>query len=362
MDDRKENILALNSLIDSFDIEIFEALSGKEAIELVHKHEFALIYLDVNMPEMDGYDTLRYIRHTPQGLHTPVIFVTAASIGDVDPLEGYSSGAVDFILKPLSPAVVRAKTSVFLNMYLEKEKVRRLIIELESKNNDLDQFNHLISHDLREPLRTIHSYLGVIKEDYCAGLDDKAVEYINVCRKAVQRLQSMITELLSYAKVKYGDKPLKIVDLNNLLTAVQLNISGLIKEAGCKIQVSSLPSICANSVLLTQVFQNLIQNAIQYSKEGLAPYIVIEGKIEGELLHMTFTDNGIGIQPIFAERVFLIFKRLQDKANISGTGIGLAFVKKIIDLHHGEVWIDKEYSDGTCIHITLPINLQHLQE
>lgn len=239
-----------------------------------------------------------------------------------------------------------------------EEELAKRTEELARSNTDLEQFAYVASHDLQEPLRTVASYVQLLQKRYQDKLDQDANEFIAFAVDGVSRMQGLIQGLLQYSRVSTrGQEPVP-TDLNLVVKMVQENLTEAIKQSGAEITVDELPTVKGDSTQLSQVFQNLLTNAIKFRKKDIKPEIHISakksenGNNENEW-RIAVSDNGIGIPKADADRIFVIFQRLHTKEEYEGTGIGLAVVKKIVERHGGKIWIESEVGEGTTFYFTL---------
>lgn len=235
-----------------------------------------------------------------------------------------------------------------------QEGLRQYAVSLERSNKELEHFAYVASHDLQEPLRKIGSFTELLARKYQGQLDEKADAYIGYIVDGAQRLQTLINDLLAFSRVTTKGKEFEPVDCNALLARVQLDLELAVKESSARLSVGDLPTVMADAVQLGQVFQNLIGNAIKYCASGEAPEIDVAAVArEGEWL-FSVRDSGIGIEPQHFERVFQLFQRLHTREEYSGTGIGLALCKKIIERHGGKIWLESAAGRGSTFFFTLP--------
>ncbi len=232
---------------------------------------------------------------------------------------------------------------------------KKLEEELKRSNNELQQFAYVASHDLQEPLRTISSFTQLLERRYKEKLDPDADEFIEYVVEAAQRMQQMILDLLEYSRIMTtGGKFIKI-DPNEALNTALFYLKGLIEDCNVKITHDELPIIIADQGQLTKVFQNLISNSIKFSKPDEPPKIHISAELsENREYIFSVRDNGIGMDPQYAERIFTIFQRLHTLDEYQGTGIGLAVVKRIIERHGGKIWVESELGVGSTFYFTIP--------
>jgi PAS domain S-box-containing protein len=228
-------------------------------------------------------------------------------------------------------------------------------LELEVKNKELEQFAYVASHDLQEPLRTVSNYITVFEDDYATLMDDTAKKYLAAIKESTNRMSILIRSLLDFSRLGQNTKLTKI-DCNKLVANVLADLSILIKASGATIEVMDLPELNAYEIELGQVFQNLITNAIKFSKKNTVPCIYIGAKKLKSKWQFSISDKGIGIPKIHFEKIFDIFQRLHTSTDYEGTGIGLANCKKIIQLHKGEIWLESVPNEGTTFYFTIPVD------
>ncbi|WP_373519987.1 PAS domain-containing protein [Aquiflexum sp.] len=226
--------------------------------------------------------------------------------------------------------------------------------DLEISNRELEQFAYVASHDLQEPLRMITSFLAQLEKKYGTELDERAIQYISFAVDGAKRMRQIILDLLEFSRVgKISEESVK-VDLQGIVKEVCMLHSQIIEEKGAKVIYGDLPSIMAHKGPVLQIFQNLVGNALKYSKDDVIPEITINAiKRKHEWL-VSISDNGIGISPEFHDKIFIIFQRLHGKEKYSGTGMGLAIVKKIVDNLGGKIWVESEEGKGSTFHIAFP--------
>jgi signal transduction histidine kinase len=224
--------------------------------------------------------------------------------------------------------------------------------KLEQSNKDLEQFAYVASHDLREPLRTINSYVQLIDHRYKDKLDAQGAEFIDFVVNGVQRMDILIMDLLSYSRVSSQGHEFEMVNFADVLETVITNSKQNINANNAKINIGKLPSLMANRQLIVQLFQNLINNAIKFHTDQ-PPEITISAKEEATHWKFMVKDNGIGIDKKYADRVFVIFQRLHPRETYEGTGIGLTICKKIVEHHGGKIWFESELNKGATFYFTI---------
>lgn len=226
--------------------------------------------------------------------------------------------------------------------------------ELLRSNTELEQFAYVASHDLREPLRKVKSYTELLAGNYKGQLDEKADKYINYITDGAVRMQTLISDLLSYSRVGRGNPKVEPTTLDAVLEQTLTDLSNTIDSTQAQITVKPMPTVQANPVQMGQLFQNLIANALKFRSEA-TPEIHIEAQWQTHEWLISVQDNGIGIKPQYAERIFEIFQRLHGRDKYPGTGIGLAICRKIVEYHGGRIWVESEPNQGTTFYFTLPV-------
>lgn len=228
---------------------------------------------------------------------------------------------------------------------------------LERSNKELEQFAYVASHDLQEPLRSIGGFTQLLGKKYKGQIDDEADEYISFVTDGVNRMQSLIKDLLLFSRLgRLGGKLVK-TDLSEVLTNTQLNLRYSIDEAGATIHAEELPTLVADKLQIGHLFQNLISNAIKFRAER-PPHINITVENLKDAYQFGISDNGIGIEKEYQERIFLIFQRLHTKEEYQGSGIGLAICKKIVELHDGKIWLESQPKQGSTFFFTISKKLK----
>ena len=226
--------------------------------------------------------------------------------------------------------------------------------ELRRSNAELEQFAYIASHDLQEPLRAVAGMVQLLQKRYEGKLDERADEYIGHAVEAAGRMQALIQALLSYSRVERRNQPIELIDAGECLDAALKNLTVAIRESHAKVTADPMPKVQADPTQLTQIFQNLIGNGIKFQGNE-EPQIHISATQLKDTWQFSVRDNGIGIEPQYFERIFLIFQRLHTRREYSGTGIGLALCKKIIERHRGSIWVESHPNEGSTFHFTLPI-------
>jgi light-regulated signal transduction histidine kinase (bacteriophytochrome) len=407
VDDREDNLLSIETIFEPDGYKFIKANSGRQALKiLLTEYDFALILMDVKMPNLNGFETASLIYEREKLKHIPIIFITANNFGDENIFKGYQSGAVDYIYKPINPDVLRAKVGVLIDLYKKnrqllaqeqrlvainksleleikerkasEEKVKQLnkqllenIASLEAANKDLDRFAFMASHDLQEPLRKIRMFSDRLHLKYREILDEDGKTNIARIQKAAERMQTLITDILTFSKVAV-DKPTFIdSDLNSLVGEILLEMNEELREKNAKVQVDKLPMLSVNPSLMKPLFHNLIGNALKYSRKDVSPVIRITSDLtthtngrhpkeqqNSKYCRIFVEDNGIGFDQKYAEEIFGMFKRLHHNTEFEGTGIGLALCKKIVEQHKGFISARSKVNEGSTFIVSLPVQRQ----
>ena len=226
--------------------------------------------------------------------------------------------------------------------------------ELQRSNSELEQFAYVASHDLQEPLRKVASFTQLLQRRYAGKLDARADQYIEFAVDGAKRMQALINDLLAYSRVGRSDREPALVSSDAALTQARANLAEQIEQTGATIESGHLPLVLAELPLLIAVFQNLLSNALKFRGEK-APRVVVTVSRDEPFWLFSFSDNGIGIEPEYAERIFVIFQRLHERSAYAGTGIGLSMTRKIIEYFGGRIWLDTTFTGGTRFCFTLPM-------
>ncbi|HVK48007.1 MAG TPA: ATP-binding protein [Pseudobacter sp.] len=238
-----------------------------------------------------------------------------------------------------------------VNSSLER-KVKMRTAELEVKNRDLEQFAYVASHDLQEPLRTTTSFVDLLRKRYHGQLDKNADQYLDFITQSSDRMKVLIHNLLDYSRLG-KEKELVQIDCNELLQDVLHDLDRSIRENDASVVSGKLPEVTGYKTELKQLFQNLVSNSMKFRKKDVAPEVIVQAVRENGHWVFSFKDNGIGINPVYSEKVFVLFKRLHKREDYEGTGIGLAYCKKIVELHGGKIWVESRPGEGCTFFFTI---------
>ena len=315
-----------------------------------------VVIADYNLPQWQGMEALDVVRR--EGLDIPLILVSGA-LGDVTAVECIKRGATDYVLKDglarLPEAIRRAlqeKRLLRLRRQAEEDLARK-VDELARSNADLEQFAYIASHDLQEPLRMVAVYTQLLAERYRGRLDENADKFIGYASEGALRMQTLIRDLLAYSRVGRDGVACGRVDCEAAIEEVLLSLGPAIHESGAAVTHSALPVVWADRSQITQVFQNLIGNAIKFRGQE-PPVISVQAEKADQQWLFSVSDNGIGLAPEYTQSIFIVFQRLHTRTEYAGNGIGLAICKKIIEHRGGKIWVESEAGRGSIFKFTMP--------
>jgi signal transduction histidine kinase len=363
VDDLEENLVALEAALEPLGHRMVRAQSGEEALRHLLKDEFAAVVLDVQMPGLDGFETAEAIRGRERTGRVPIIFLTAMQRDEEQQLRGFSSGAVDYLLKPVDPHLLRAKVDVFVRLHAAELELRRQRDELERRagdlarsNADLDQFASVVSHDLLDPVNVISGYLELLRDRLGPGLDVQSVDWLDRVSACAQRAHALVVELLGYSRLggpESRPEPVHAMALGDALADARENLTPLLAGSGSTVEVvGSLPPVAGARNELGRVFQNLITNAVVH---GYGPvHITVTAHQEGDRVVVRVRDDGAGLPIDQMERVFGLFERAGGPGPEPRTGLGLAICRRIVNRSGGHIWMEPNDGAGLSVLFTLP--------
>jgi len=374
VDDQPANLVALEAMLQGLGQNLIKADSGREALRRLLTQEFAVILLDVKMPEMDGFETAELIRERDKSRHTPILFLTAGDNTQTQAVRGYAVGAVDYLVKPVVPEFVRSKVAVFVELAKKNELLRRqakllaeseqaalelaetraeLVRDLEHKNRELESFSYAVSHDLRAPLRRIDSFSRAVLESQGDRLDEAGQRFLSRVREASQHMSQLIDDVLHLSRVTRADLRDQEVDLSSIagLILARLQESEPERKMDAKVRPGVL--VTGDSQLLKIAMENLLANAWKFTAKEPESRIEFGMMQAGGEATYFVRDNGAGFDMTYNDRLFGPFQRLHPQGEFPGNGIGLATVQRIIHRHGGRVWAEGLVGQGATFYFTM---------
>jgi signal transduction histidine kinase len=374
VDDQPANLVALEAMLQGLGQNLIKAESGREALKCLLTHEFAVILLDVKMPEMDGFETAELIRQRDKSRHTPILFLTAGDNTQTQAVRGYAVGAVDYLVKPVVPEFVRSKVAVFVELAKKNELLRRqaqllaeseqaalglaetraeLVRDLEHKNRELESFSYAVSHDLRAPLRRIDSFSRAVLESQGDRLDEAGQRFLSRVREASQHMSQLIDDVLYLSRVTRAELREQEVDLSGIAGLILARLQEGEPERKVDVKVRPGVLVTGDGQLLKIAMENLIENAWKFtSKEPESRIEFGMTQTGGEATYFV-RDNGAGFDMTYTDRLFGPFQRLHPQGEFPGNGIGLATVQRIIHRHGGRVWAEGLLGQGATFYFTM---------
>jgi light-regulated signal transduction histidine kinase (bacteriophytochrome) len=337
-----------------------EAETGAAALRMIVEEQPNLVLLDVKLPDSNGFEICRQIKNNPATASIIVVQISAALLEKEDRIRGLEGGADCYLMEPIHSKELIATIGAFIRLQQAEEKLRlaneelaRQAAELQRSNKDLQQFAYTASHDFQEPLRMVTSYVQLISKRYQGKLDAEADEFIGYVVEGVTRMQELITALLAYSRVQTKEQQFALTDCNEVLAHVLFLLQMQLEETQGIVTYDPLPTVPADAAQLGQLLQNLLSNALKFHGQR-PPRVHISAKPEGKQWVFTVQDQGIGLAPQFAERIFMIFQRLHTRHEFPGMGMGLAICKKIVERHGGRIWVESDLGKGSTFYFTLP--------
>jgi two-component system sensor histidine kinase/response regulator len=388
VDDQPENLLSAEAVLESLGQEIIKAGSGREALRHLLDHDFAVILLDIMMPGMDGLETAALIRQRERSRDTPIIFLTALGRSDEHIRQGYDLGAVDYLIKPFIPEILRTKVSVFVELRRKSELLRqqssqleqqnaelqqaiqrswaaeeeikalnhhleRRLMELGEVNRELEAFSYSVSHDLRGPLSRISGFSAALLESYSEKVDEQGRLYLQRIENSARRMSQLVEDLLNFSRLTRAEMKESHVDLSAMVNSLVGELTAREPERKAEFVIASGVEAWGDPTLLRAALLNLLENAWKFTRKHDACRIefgVIHGQ-QGPTYYLH--DDGAGFDMADAGRLFNAFQRLHKDSDFEGTGIGLATVERIIRRHRGRIWAESKVERGAQFYFTL---------
>jgi signal transduction histidine kinase len=368
VDDKPQNLHALETVLEDLNVEFVRALSGNEALSLSLKGDFALAIVDIQMPGMDGYEMVSLLRQGPKTRHIPVIFVSAIYSEDLHIVKGIETGAIDFISKPIIPEIIHGKVRLFLEMYHQKKNLETLVEELRETRDRLaaerdkaeaatrakSLFLASMSHEIRTPLNGIVGIVDILKQTTDPV---KLQEYLEIVEISADNLLNIINDILDFSKIEsqqleFEKIPFNLVnEVNNVVKLLKMKAESKNLDFGADFNGAIPPVMIGDPVRFKQILINLANNALKFTEKGFVK-IIVETTVETDdsyKVSCTVADSGIGISEEGKLRLFKEFSQTEKSVSrrFGGTGLGLAISLKLTELMGGQIGVESEYGSGS---------------
>jgi signal transduction histidine kinase len=389
VDDQPENLLSAGAVLESLGQEVVLAESGREALRHLLDHDFAVILLDVMMPEMDGFETAELVRQRERSRLTPIIFLTALGRSEEHMRRGYDLGAVDYMTKPFVPEILRSKVSVFVELHrksvlLEQQSellarrnaelqeaierssqaeeeikalnrhLERRLDELDQVNRELEAFSYSVSHDLRGPLSRIAGFSKALLELHAGQLNDEGRVFLHRIDNSSRRMCELVEDLLNFSRLTRVEMNATDVDLSEVTASLAGELQARDPDRVVEFDIAPDVSAFCDPALMRAAIANLLENSWKFTRKHATARIEF-GELAGPEGSVYFLrDDGAGFAMTEAPRLFSPFQRLHKASEFEGTGIGLAMVERIVRRHGGRIWAEGEIERGAAFYFTLP--------
>ncbi len=392
VDDLPENLLALEGALEDLDCTLITATSGREALRLLVKHDFALVLLDVQMPEMNGFEVAKLIRGAQKYQHIPIIFVTAISKEQKYVFQGYEAGAVDYLLKPVDPDILRSKVRIFLELYQQKLLLKEQAEDLKRKMKALEyeisrrekvekellvaketaeaatraksDFLANISHELRTPLNAMIGYTSLTLSSLKNDLPLQHLHNLEKAERSARTLLQLINDVLDFSKIEAGkmDVFVEEIDLSEIIEDIMITAEGLLLDKPVELKAEimpDLPLVEGDYTKIEQILNNLVSNAIKFTEKGYVAVRAMSVK-EETTIRIEVEDTGTGIPKDTISKIFDSFQQVDGsiKKHFGGTGLGLAITKKLCEMLNIEIKVESKEGQGTTFCLAIPVQFQ----
>jgi two-component system sensor histidine kinase/response regulator len=364
VDDDQAKRLALQTILEPLGQDIVEAASGRDALRHLLREDVAVILLDVRMPTMDGFETAELIRSRQQSELTPIIFVTAFDQAETDIGRGYDLGAVDFVFAPVVPDILRAKVTVFVELYRVQKELRRYRNQLEELvqerttalaaiNRELEAFGYAVTHDLRAPLLALSRLSDSLLRGAYESLDATAKDDLHRIRSASLGVASLLDGLQALFRLTSGEIRRERTDVSALANEIVAALRAADPEREATCDIANDLAVSGDPRLVRILLSSLIGNAWKFTSKTRNAYINVGKETVGGESSIFVRDNGVGFDMIDGHKLFGAFKRLHSQSEFPGAGIGLATAQRIINRHGGRIWAEGGVNEGAAFYFVL---------
>ena len=362
VDDQETNQRLYRAALKDIGAEVLSAATGEEALRLCAERSFAMILLDVHLAGMNGFEVALRLRQAGLAEATPIVFVSAVYVHEANAFRAYRLGAVDYILSPVVPQILRAKAAVFLRMdrmrrdaEAQARAMEQAYRELRSAHAELEHFSDSVSHDLRTPLGQIVAFARLLQARSGAQLDDRGRECLDHLIQAADHMNTLIDDLLDLARMTRSELRGEPVDLSAMARQIAQALNEAAFDHPVQWSVEEGLQVQGDPRLLRAALTNLLGNAWKYGAGQPRPEVVF-GRLERDGVPVYFVrDNGAGFDVEAAgDRLFRPFQRFHSQRQFPGTGVGLAIVQRVVMKHGGEIWAESAPGQGASFYFTLP--------
>lgn len=395
VDDREDNLFSIETILEQDGYTFTKASSGRNALKILLKEQnFNLILMDVQMPDLNGFETAALIYDREKLRHIPIIFITAHNYSEDNVYTGYKSGGVDYIYKPINQDLLRAKVNVFIELYRknrqlqEQEKSLRILNnhleervklrteelikrnqelkqknrELKKINNDLDNFVYTASHDLKAPIANLESLISLVTERLEEKFDKEDKQIFSMINLSISKFNKTIKDLTEISKVqKEINDAVEPISFKEITEDIKTEINNLWIESGVTLTEDyKVPHIMYAKKNIRSILYNLITNALKYRSYDRPLEVQIKTFEEGNYITYSISDNGLGLTPKQQTKLFSMFKRLH--THVEGSGIGLYIVKRIIENNGGKITVESAVDKGTTFKVYIVKNHYNLNQ
>jgi signal transduction histidine kinase len=359
VDDKPENLVALERLLKNLGVRLYKALSGNEALKLTLHNDFALALLDIQMPGMDGYDLAEILRSDDKTASLPFIFISAIYTDHINIFKGYEKGAFSYITKPFEPKILINKVEFFIEKYRQEHALtkaytilERKVDELKTLNEELDAYSYSVAHDLKSPLRAISSYSEILYSKVKNESDKEGQQIVERIRNISKGMSTLIDDILDLSRLNKFEKKNQNINMGDLFTTVFEELKNNVKKRNIKFVKGDMKPVKGDVRMIRQLVTNLLSNALKYTRTKKTTLIEVGGiEMENEYVYFV-EDNGVGFNDKYKNKLFHVFERLHKPSEFEGNGVGLAICKRVVKRHNGRIWAESKLNKGTTFYFS----------